>query len=163
MAYKKLSEQLQDLSNPQRSDAFIRLFREAVREGRIEAAQLPERFTIPKQFRRRGEEGSYQREGREMLFEVTPEFERWFEQANQDLAASPSRGSGKVKPSLEAVESGQLDFKTLAADTRRRLQASFEKGQTLGKSRAATRGATKGQSKGRPKAKTTRTRQVPKS
>ncbi|WP_216322522.1 hypothetical protein [Deinococcus aestuarii] len=156
MAYKKLSEQLQELNNPQRSDTFVKLFREAVREGKFEAAQLSERFTIPKQFRRRGAEDTYQRDTREMLFEVTPEFERWFEQTNQDLAASPSRGSGKVRPSLEAIESGQLDFKALAEETRRRLQSSFEKGQTLGKSRAATRGAAKAQPKGRGKAKAAR-------
>ncbi|WP_216323830.1 hypothetical protein [Deinococcus aestuarii] len=134
MAYKKLSEQMHELDNVQRSDAFLKLFREAVREGQFEATYLPERFTLPKQFSRRGGEGTYQRETKEMLFEVTPDFEKWFEQTNKDLGAT--RRAGTVKPSLEAIESGQLDFKELAADTRKRMQASFEKGQTLGKSRA---------------------------
>ncbi len=73
MAYKKLSEQVHELSNPQRSDTFVKMFRDAVRDGKFEAAYMPERFTMPKQFTRRGSEGSYQRDTKEMLFEVTPQ------------------------------------------------------------------------------------------
>ncbi|BDP40041.1 hypothetical protein DAETH_00100 [Deinococcus aetherius] len=150
MAYKKLSEQMHELDNVQRSDAFLKQFREAVREGKFEATYLPERFTLPKQFSRRGGEGTYQRETKEMLFEVTPAFEKWFEQTNKDLVAT--RRAGTVKPSLEAIESGQLDFKALAAETRKRMQASFEKGQTLGKSRAkAVAGTRSGGGGGRRK------------
>lgn len=141
MAYRKLSEQMHELDNVQRSDAFLKLFREAVRQGEFEATFLPERFTMPKQFSRRGAEGTYQRETKEMLFEVTPAFEKWFEQTNKDLGVT--RRAGNVKPSMEAIESGQLDFRTLAEDTRRRMQASFEKGQALGKSRARTSTGTK--------------------
>jgi hypothetical protein len=136
MAYRKLSEQLQQLSDPQRSDAFIRSFREAVREGKFDAAALPERFTMPKEFKRRGAEGSYQREAKEMLFEVTPEFEQWFDQTNSDLIVKRRSGSGKIRPTVEAIEAGQVDFKALAAETRQKMQASFQKGQALGKSRA---------------------------
>lgn len=135
MPYKTLSQQLQELPDPQRSDAFVKRFREAVREGRIEAAELPERFTLPKQFRRRGGEEGYQRQGREMVFEVTPEVEGWLEQTAQELATAPRRGRGQPKPSVEAIESGEVDFKALAARTREKMQASFEKGQALGQSR----------------------------
>lgn len=134
MAYKKLSEQIQELSNPQRSDVFVKQFREAVREGQFDATYLPERFTLPKEFSRRGGEGSYQRDTRDMLFEVTPAFEKWFEQTNTELAVS--RRTGTVKPTAENIEAGLVDFKALAAETRRKMQASYEKGRALGKSRA---------------------------
>ena len=137
MAYRKLSEQVQELSNPQRSDAFVKRFRDAVREGKIEAFNLTERFTMPKQYSRRGAEGHYQRDSKDMLFDVTPAFTKWFDEVNKELAAS--RRSARVKPSLEAVESGALNFKELAAETRRKMQASYEKGQALGKSRAKNR------------------------
>ena len=141
---------MQKLSNPQRTDTFVKMFRDAVRQGQFEAAYMPERFTLPKQFSRRGGEGTYQRETKEMLFEVTPAFEKWFEQTNKDLGAT--RRAGTVKPSLEAIESGQLDFGALAAETRKRMQASFEKGQTLGKSRAkAVSGSKAGAGAGRRK------------
>lgn len=145
MPYKRLSEQLQDLKNPQRSDAFVRQFREAVREGKIEATYLPERFTMPKEFRRRGEEGSYQRDAREMLFDLTPDFEKWFTQTNEDLAAAVPRRGGVPKPTAENIEAGVVDFKALAEETRRKMQSSFEKGQALGKSRSQ---ATKGKGAG---------------
>ncbi|GAA5501391.1 hypothetical protein Dxin01_01123 [Deinococcus xinjiangensis] len=134
MAYKKLSEQVQELSNAQRSDAFVKRFRDAVREGKFDAMNLTERFTMPKQFSRRGAEGSYQRDTKDMLFEVTPAFTEWFDAINKELATS--RRTGRIKPSLEAVQAGHVDFKSLAAETRRKMQASFEKGQSLGKSRA---------------------------
>lgn len=137
MAYKKLSEQVHEISNSQRSDAFIKRFREAVREGKFDAMNLPERFTMPKEFSRRGAEGTYQRPARDMLFEVTPAFTKWFEEVNGELATS-RRGS-RVKPSLEAVEAGHIDFKAMAEETRRKMQASFEKGQALGQTRAKTR------------------------
>ncbi|WP_135229854.1 hypothetical protein [Deinococcus fonticola] len=137
MTYRKLSEQVQELGNPQRSDAFVKRFRDAVREGTFDAINLTERFTMPKQYNRRGEQGQYQRDSKDMLFEVTPAFTKWFDAVNEELAAS--RRSARVKPSLEAVESGAVDFKELAAETRRKMQASYEKGQALGKSRAKTR------------------------
>lgn len=137
MAYRKLSEQVSELSNPQRSDAFVKRFRDAVREGKFDAMNLTERFTMPKQYSRRGAEGQYQRDTKDMLFEPNAAFDKWFAQVNKELASS--RRSARPKPSLEAVESGQLSFKELAAETRRKMQASYEKGQALGKSRAKTR------------------------
>ncbi|WP_155300830.1 hypothetical protein [Deinococcus kurensis] len=136
MAYVKLSEQVQKLSNPQRSDSFIKLFQEAVRSGKIEGAYLPERFTMPKQFTRRGSDDTYQKDTREMIFDHTPAFDEWFEETNRALAAA--RRGGTIKPSLEAVESGLVDFQDLVAQTRQKLQASFEKGQALGNSRKGT-------------------------
>lgn len=141
MTYIKLSEQLQHLSNPQRSDAFVKQFREAVRVGTFDAISLPERFTLPKQFRRRGAEGQYQRNVREMLFEPTPAFQTWFEQTNQALA--PARTGGRIKPTVEAIEAGLLDFKAMAAETRRKMEASHSKGQTLGRKRLGARKGSK--------------------
>ena len=135
MTYKKLSEQIHELSNPQRSDAFVKQFREAVREGKFDAMYMPERFTLPKEFNRRGAEGTYQRDTKEMLFEVTPAFEKWFEKTNEELSA-PTRGAGRPKATVENVEAGLVDFKALAEETRKKMQASYEKGQALGKSRA---------------------------
>ncbi len=133
MAYRKLSEQVVQLSNAQRSDTFIRLFRNAVREGKFEGTYIPERFTLPKSFTRRGGGASYNREAKEMIFEVTPAFDKWFDETNRELAAS--RRGGRVKPSVEAIEAGLVDFKAMAAETRKKMQASFTKGQSLGKSR----------------------------
>ncbi|GGN36595.1 hypothetical protein [Deinococcus daejeonensis] len=142
MAYKKLSEQVMELSNPQRSDTFVKLFQEAVRSGKIDGAYLPERFTMPKQFTRRGSTDTYQRDTREMIFDHTPDFEAWFEETNRELAAA--RRGGNIKPSMEAIESGLVDFQTMVEETRRKMQASFEKGQALGKGRAkATSGKKK--------------------
>lgn len=137
MPYKRLSEQVRELTNPQRSDSFIKLFREAVREGKIEGAYLPERFTLPKAFTKRGTEGTYQRDAKEMLFDANAKFEKWFDQVNRDLAVS-RRGSA-LKPTAENIEAGLVDFKALAAETRKKMQASYEKGQALGKGRAKSR------------------------
>lgn len=134
MAYRRLSEQVQMLSNPQRSDAFIKMFREAVRQGKFEAAYLQERFTMPKQFSRRSGEGNYQRDSKEMLFDVTPAFEKWFDEINKELAVS--RKGSQPKPTVENIQAGVVDFKKLAAETRKKMQASYEKGQALGKGRA---------------------------
>jgi len=142
MAYKKLSEQVMELSNPQRSDTFVKLFQEAVRSGKIDGAYLPERFTMPKQFTRRGSTDTYQKDTRDMIFDHTPDFEAWFEETNRELAAA--RRGGSIKPSMEAIESGLVDFQTMVEETRRKMQASFEKGQALGKGRAkATSGKKK--------------------
>jgi hypothetical protein len=134
MTYRKLSEQVTYLTNPQRSDTFVKLFRNAVREGKFDGAYMPERFTLPKAFSRRGGGASYNREAKEMLFELSPSFDKWFDETNRELAAS--RKGGKIKPSVEAIEAGLVDFKAMAAETRQKMQASFKKGQSLGKSRA---------------------------
>ncbi len=134
MTYKKLSEQVHELSNPQRSDTFVKMFRDAVRDGKFEAAYMPERFTMPTQFTRRGSEGTYQRDTKEMLFETTPKFDKWFDEVNRELAAA--RKGGTIKPSVEAIEAGLVDFKQMAAETRKKMQASYEKGQALGQTRS---------------------------
>ncbi|WP_189643768.1 hypothetical protein [Deinococcus piscis] len=151
MTYKRLSEQVQELVNPQRSDTFIKRFREAVRTGEVKAINLPgERFTMPKQYTRRGQSGTYQKDTKEMLFEVTPEFEAWFEEQNKDLAVS--RQGGQVKVTEETLAAGLVDFEALARETQEKMQASFEKGQQLGKSRGAKKPAAKPAARNRKKA-----------
>ncbi|GBF04664.1 hypothetical protein DAERI_020261 [Deinococcus aerius] len=73
-----------------------------------------------------------------MVIELTTAYEAWFQQVNEELAAAPSRNA-RVKPTVENIESGAVDFKALAEETRRRLNASLEKGQTLAKSCAQQR------------------------
>ena len=143
MPYRKLSDQIQQLNNPQRSDTFVKAFREAVRTGMFDAIYLPERFTLPKQFSKRGSNETYGKEAKDMVFEVTPDFETWFDNINNEL--STRQRAKNIKPSLEAIEGGQLDFKALAEQTRQKMTASFEKGQNLGNSRAkkTTRGKKK--------------------
>ncbi len=148
MPFKRLSEQVKELSNPQRSDTFVKAFRNAVRDGRIEAAYIQERFTLPKSFTTRGGSDTYSKDSRDMIFDVTPEFEAWFQDLNKSLAVS--RRGGKIKPTVENIEKGLVDFRALAEETRRKMAASFDKGQQLGASRAK-RPAAKGSTKAAPK------------
>ena len=136
MAYEKLSVQVEKLTNPQRSDAFFKQFREAVREGKIEAADLPERFELPKEYRRRGADETYTRTVKDMVVNVTPAYKKWFDDVNETLSI-PTRRAGTPKASLEAVEAGDVDFAAMVEETRRKMQASFEKGQNLGNTRKA--------------------------
>ncbi|PYE53564.1 hypothetical protein [Deinococcus yavapaiensis] len=147
MTFRKLSDQVQQLSNPQRSDTFVKLFRSAVREGEFDAVYIPERFSLPKQYSKRGSEEKYAKEAKDMVFEVTSEFEAWFERIDRDLTGN--RRNAKVKPSLEAIERGEVDFTLLAQETRRKMEASFHKGQNLGSSRAKARSAPKSGRSGR--------------
>ncbi len=149
MAFKKLSEQVRELSNPQRSDTFVKAFRNAVRDGKIEAAYIQERFTLPKSFTTRGSDGTYSKDSRDMIFDATPEFEEWFQDINKDLAVS--RRGGKIKATVENIEKGPVDFHALAEETRRKMHASYSKGQQLGASRGRTSGKTSGRKPGRPK------------
>jgi hypothetical protein len=141
MTYIKLSEQLRHLTHPQRSDAFVKRFRDAVRMGTFDAITLPERFILPKQFRRQGTSEQYQRNSREMLFEPTPVFQAWFEETNQALA--PAQTRRQVKPTVEAIQAGVFDFQAMVAETRRKLEASHSKGQTLGRRRSGARKGSK--------------------
>jgi len=146
MPYITLSDQIKKLHNPQRSDAFVKQLRVSVREGDIDAANLPGRFELPKQFAKRGGDTTYFRMIKDMVIDATPAFEAWFENINREL--SPARSGGKVKVSAESIEAGLVDFKALAAETRKKMSASFSKGQALGNSRA-------GVSKGKAVAKKT--------
>ncbi len=80
-----------------------------------------------------------------MLFEVTPEFESWFEEQNKDLAVT--RQGSSLKPTVENIQAGLVDFEALAKETQARMQASYEKGQKLGKSRGGKKTAAKSSSK----------------
>lgn len=134
MPYSTLSDQVKQLKNPQRSDAFSRQFRDAVREGKIEAADLPERFTLPKEYRRRGAEGTYTRDVKNMVVNVTPAYEKWFAGVDEALNTRMRR-TAAPKASLEAVASGEMDFAAMVEETRRKLQGRYAQGQTLGQSR----------------------------
>ncbi|KQR15478.1 hypothetical protein [Deinococcus sp. Leaf326] len=142
MPYEKLSAQMENLTNPQRSDAFYKQFRDAVRAGEVEAADLPERFELPKEYRRRGADETYTRTVKEMVVNVTPAYKKWFDGVNETLS-TPTRRAAAPKVSLEAVEAGEVDFAAMMEETRRKLQASFEKGQTLGNSRKGAKPAPK--------------------
>ena len=135
MAYRRLSDLVNDLENPQQSDKFVKLFKAAVRDGRVIAMDLPERFRLPKNYTSRGTKDTYQRDTREMVYEATPKAEKWVQEARAALAQARTR-TKKVKLTSEAVESGEVDFKVLAAETRRKMQAKREKGQQLGQGRS---------------------------
>ena len=136
MEFRKLSEVVMELEHPQQSDRFVKMFRNAVREGDIDAIELKERFTLPKQYHRRGAEGSYERDTRDMVFQVTPKSDKWIKQASEDLGKINTRGgSSKVVLSLEAVEAGEVDFKALVEETRRSMESKYNRGQQLGNSR----------------------------
>ncbi|MFC4455244.1 hypothetical protein [Deinococcus sonorensis] len=154
MPFLKLSEYVERLSNPQRSDALIKQLRDAVREGDIDAVDLPERFELPKDFKRRGSTDTYRKTARNMVIDATPDVEAWFDTVNRELASG--RRGAAPKPTLENIQSGVVDFKALAEETRRKMGASFEKGQALGKSRA-TQGKPKPKAAPRPKTAPKRT------
>ncbi|AWN24680.1 hypothetical protein DKM44_13250 [Deinococcus irradiatisoli] len=141
MPYLKLSEQVGKLANPQRSDTFVKRFRDAVREGQFDAITVPDRFELPKKFAVRNSDETRTKSMREMIFEASPEFDAWFDEINRGLAAS--RTGGKIKPTAENIEAGLVDFKAMAEETRRKMQASHDKGQKLGSSRAGQRAAPK--------------------
>jgi hypothetical protein len=147
MPYVTLSDQIKKLHNPQRSDAFVKQLRIGVREGDIMAADLPTRFELPKQYARRGTTTTYTRRTKDMVIDATPDFEDWFVNVNKEL--SPARSGGKIKVSAESVEAGLVDFAALAAETRKKMSASFSKGQALGKSRAGS-GTSKAAAKKAP-------------
>ncbi len=136
MAYRKLSELVSELNNPQQSDTFIKLFKAAVREGKVDAMELPERFTMPKVYNRRGAEGSYQRNAREMLYDDNAKAEAWIQATVETLSKAKTPRTHKVKISIENVENGEIDFQAAVEETRRKMQAKYEKGYQLGMSRS---------------------------
>jgi len=135
MPYITLSDQIKKLHNPQRSDTFVKRLQDAIREGDVDAVSAPGRFELPKKFTKHGSTETYTRKTKDLIIDGTPEFEMWFARVNKEL--TPTRANGKIKVTAEAIEAGLVDFKALAAETRRKMGASFEKGQTLGKSRAS--------------------------
>ncbi|WP_342744571.1 hypothetical protein [Deinococcus hopiensis] len=103
-----------------------------MREGGFDAIDLPERFTLSKKLKRRGSDETYEKD---MMFETSSKFGKWFVGVNKELAATPTRGSGKPKLTLENLEEGVIDFKALAEEARRKLRSSYEKSQNFGNSR----------------------------
>ncbi|GGJ29121.1 hypothetical protein [Deinococcus roseus] len=133
MKLQKLSEAVQGLNNAQRSDQFVRQFRNAVRDEIFDAAEIEGRFELPKEYSRRSSGDTYKRQAKEMIFELTPAYEKWYEEVTQEL--NTSKRQKRIKPTLEAYASGSLDFKTAAAATREKMKASEQKGKKLGSSR----------------------------
>lgn len=142
MAYKKLSDLVNELPNAQQSEAFVQRFRAAVRTGEIEAADLPERFVLPKVYRPRSEGGRTEKQVRDMLFSDNRKIQQWVTATAEELSQATGR-QRRPRVSYETIEAGQVDFAELAAETRRKLQARYEKGQQLGKSRAKKTGSSK--------------------
>ncbi|MFC5596026.1 hypothetical protein [Deinococcus cellulosilyticus] len=133
MKLQKLSEAVSGLNNPQRSDQFVRAFRNAVRDEVFDAAEIEGRFELPKEYSRRNSNETYKRQAKEMIFEVTPTYQKWYEEVTLDL--NTSKRQKRVKPTLEAYSSGALDFRAAAAATREKMKASEQKGKKLGSSR----------------------------
>lgn len=133
MKLQKLSETVKELGNDQRSDQFVRLFRNAVRDSRFDAAEVEGRFELPKTYNRRGSNETYKRQAKEMIFEVTSAYETWHQEAVQELGSS--KRQKRIKPTLEAYANGTLDFKAAAETTREKMKASEIKGKKLGSSR----------------------------
>lgn len=133
MNLKKLSEATIEFNNPQRSDQFVRLFRNAVRDEVFDAAEVEGRFALPKQYTRRGSNESYSKQAKEMIFEVTPAYQAWFDETVESLTRN--KRQKRIKPTLEAYSQGLLDFKTAAAATREKMKASEAKGKQLGNTR----------------------------
>ncbi|WP_034342425.1 hypothetical protein [Deinococcus misasensis] len=133
MKLQKLSEAVSGLNHPQRSDQFVRAFRNAVRDEIFDAAEIEGRFELPKEYSRRSSGETYKRQAKEMIFEVTPAYQKWYEEVIQDL--NSTKRQKRVKPTLEAYAAGTLDFKAAAAATREKMKASEQKGKKLGSSR----------------------------
>lgn len=138
MTYKKLSELLNEYPQAQHIGTLHKAFLAAVREGQVDATYTGERFSLPKVFRRRNAAETYQREVREMIFEVTPQFEAWFKKATHQLETKRVRKE-RVKPTAEAIESGEFDFKAAVEATRNKMKNSFDRGQKLGQTKAKAR------------------------
>ena len=97
----------------------MKAFRDAVREGDIDAAFLPEPFTLPKRFSVLGSDEVRSKDVKDMLFDLTPEVEAWFENINRELSAG--RRGARVKPTADNLQAGQVDSKALAEETRRKM------------------------------------------
>lgn len=137
MEYARLSEQVHRLSNSQRSDLFVKRFRQAVRDGIFDAAEAPGRFELPKAFKRRGADETYARSSREMIVALTPEYEGWFSATDAELLQRAR--SQKAQPSVASFGSGELDFASHVEETRRKMQTRAVAGSQLGKSKKGTK------------------------
>lgn len=54
-----------------------------------------------------------------------------------------ARQGSSLKPTVENIQAGLVNFDALAKETQARMQASYEKGQKLSKSRGGKKPATK--------------------
>lgn len=114
-----------------RSDTFVKEFKDAIREGQFKAAVYKgKRFTLPKKFTRRHEEGTFTKDSRDYMIQNSEEFHEWFNEINSRLLVS--REGGKIPLTAEAINAGLIDFDELADETRQKLKRSHEKGRNLG-------------------------------
>lgn len=134
MTYKTLDLVLNDLNNTSRSAGFMKMLNTAVREGRVDAAYLPGRVEVPATTR---SNSAAPRTARNMIIKITPAFDAWFTEVNAALTG-PAR---KPAVTLEAFESGELDFAQYVQETRLLLNSKYERGQQLGRSTKAAREA----------------------
>lgn len=146
--YSTLRDQLVRLGVPQRTGQFVRLFRSAVRSGRIDAAFLPDRFTPAEVFPDRAV-GLDGRAIRDLIVKVTPAYEAWFETTRAALRRSGRR----AHVTAEQIASGEVDFGALVERTRAQLNAAEARRQRAAVNRraAAARARRAGQGRGRPK------------
>ncbi|GHF58718.1 hypothetical protein HNQ07_004080 [Deinococcus metalli] len=138
MPYSTLSAEVGRLTEAGRSDAFAKAFRDAVRDGIIQATELPSRFTLPKIFYRQGRQGTYERSTQDMVFEHTPEYEDWFANIDRELAGL--RRYNDLKPILAIIQESLVDFEHLASATGQPPLPTYEQGET--RSRSRTRAAS---------------------
>lgn len=134
MTYKTLDLVLNDLNNKGRSAGFVKLLRSAVRQGQVDAAYLPGRVEVPATTR---SNSAAPQTARNMIIKITPAFDAWFTEVNAALTGPPR----KPVVTLEAFESGELDFAQYVLETRLLLNSKYERGQQLGRSTKAARDA----------------------
>jgi len=104
---------------------------------------MPQRFKLPKKFAKPSTGKTYSRVVKDMIIDGTPKFEAWFVKINKELI--PTRSGTKIKVTTEAIEAGLVDFEGLAAETRKKMETSFKKGQKLGIRRTANKRDRAGQ------------------
>jgi hypothetical protein len=126
--YSTLHAEVGRLTDAGCCDAFAKAFRDAVREGIIQATELPSLFTLPKVFYRQGRQGTYQRSTQDMVFEHTPAYEDWFANINRELAGR--RRYNDLKPILMTIQASLVDFEHLAGATGQPPLPTSDQGQT---------------------------------
>lgn len=114
----------------QRSDTFVKRFKDAISEEEIDAGiYRQEKFTLPKLFHKRDQGGTHQKEIRDYIIQNDDKFQKWFEETNTSLVATRE---GKVPVTLDNITSGLIDFADLVRGTREGIRQSKEKGRNLG-------------------------------
>lgn len=128
--YRTLEDLSHQLKRPGSSLTFLKAFRNEVRQGHIDGAYLPGKFTLPGST----SSGTQRlRQHRNMIYLHTDQVEQWFTNFN----ASQQRLT--VKVTAEAVINGDVNFQDLVQKTRQAMQQRYDHGQTLGRQQARKR------------------------